>query len=170
MRLDPVDGCTFWYTTQYVPADGSQLTRIGAFRFPTCNPADLAITKTADRVVVGPGGDLFYTLTVINLGPDPATDVVVTDTLPAGVTFIVATDDCTQGPPTTLTCRLGDLTNGQTVSFIVKVRVKADPLVFVGGATTITNSATVTSSQFDPDNTNNTAKVTTIVEKNKKPK
>jgi uncharacterized repeat protein (TIGR01451 family) len=170
IRIDPVDGCTFWYTTQYIPADGSQHTRIGAFRFPTCNPADLAITKTADRVVVQPGGDLFYTLTVTNLGPDPANDVIVTDTLPAGVTFIVATDDCTQGPPTTLTCRLGDLANGQTVSFVVKVRVKTNILVYVGGSTTITNSATVTSSQFDPDNTNNTAKVTTIIEKNKKRK
>jgi uncharacterized repeat protein (TIGR01451 family) len=170
MRLDPVDGCTFWYTTEYTPADASQLTRIGAFRFPTCNPADLAIAKAADRVVVAPGGDLFYTITVTNLGPDRATDVVVTDTLPAGVTFVVATDDCAQGPPSSLTCRLGDLADGQTVSFIVKVRVKADPVIFVGGATTITNSATVTSTQFDPDHTNNTAKVTTIVEKQKKRK
>jgi uncharacterized repeat protein (TIGR01451 family) len=167
MRVDPVDGCSFWYTTQYIAGDLSQRTRIGAFRFPTCNPADLAIAKTADRVVVQPGGDLFYTLTVTNRGPDRATDVVVTDTLPAGVNFIVATDDCTQGPPATLTCRLGDLANGQTVSFVVKVRVKADPVIFVSGATTITNSATVTSTQFDPDDTNNTAKVTTIVEKNK---
>jgi uncharacterized repeat protein (TIGR01451 family) len=167
MRLDPVDGCTFWYTTEYTPGDASQLTRVGAFRFPTCNPADLAIAKTADRVVVEPGRDLFYTLTVTNLGPDRATDVVVTDTLPAGVTFVVATDDCDQNPPATLTCRLGDLANGQTVSFIVKVRVKADPVVYVGGATTITNSATVTSTEFDPDHTNNTAKVTTIVEKRK---
>jgi hypothetical protein len=47
------------------------------------------------------------------------------------------------------------------------VRVKADPVIFVGGATTITNSVTVTSTQFDPDHTNNTAKVTTIVEKRK---
>jgi uncharacterized repeat protein (TIGR01451 family) len=170
MRLDPVDGCSYWYTTEYIADDASQQTRIGAFRFPTCNPADLAIAKTADRVVVEPGGDLFYTLTVTNLGPDRATDIVVTDTLPAGVTFIVATDDCTQSPPATLTCRLGDLANGQTLSFIVKVRVKADPVIFVGGATTITNSATVTSTQFDPDHTNNTAKVTTIVEKRKERK
>jgi hypothetical protein len=34
MRLDPVDGCTFWYTTEYTPEDASQLTRVGAFRFP----------------------------------------------------------------------------------------------------------------------------------------
>jgi uncharacterized repeat protein (TIGR01451 family) len=120
MRLDPVDGCTFWYTTEYTPEDASQLTRVGAFRFPTCNPADVAIAKTADRVVVEPGGDLFYTLTVTNLGPDRAADVVVTDMLPTGVTFIVATDDCVQSPPATLTCRLGDLANGQTVSFIVR--------------------------------------------------
>jgi uncharacterized repeat protein (TIGR01451 family) len=161
MNIDPVDNCTFWYTNEYVDANGDWRTRIGAFRFPSCNPVDLAIFKTADRVVVPPGEELFYTLTVRNNGPDNATNVVVTDTLPAGVTFIVATDTCVEGPPRTLTCYLDDLAAGKTTNFIIKAVVDAH----VHDSTTITNRATVTSDQQDPDQTNNTAEVTTIVEK-----
>jgi hypothetical protein len=43
MRVDPVNGCTFWYTNEYIAADLSQLTRIGAFRFPTCPTEVVAI-------------------------------------------------------------------------------------------------------------------------------
>jgi uncharacterized repeat protein (TIGR01451 family) len=111
--------------------------------------------------VVPPGEELFYTLTVRNNSPDNATDIVVTDTLPAGVTFIIATDTCVESPPGTLTCDLGDLAAGKTVSFVIKVLVDAH----IRDSTTITNIATVTSDQQDPDQTNNTAKVTTIVEK-----
>ena len=37
MSLDPVDGCTFWFTTEYYAADGLNYnTRIGSFAFPSC--------------------------------------------------------------------------------------------------------------------------------------
>ena len=37
MSIDPLDGCTFWYTTEYFLASGSiWQTRIGTFQFPTC--------------------------------------------------------------------------------------------------------------------------------------
>ena len=37
MTVDPVDDCTFWYTTEYYTANGSNWqTRIGSFRFPSC--------------------------------------------------------------------------------------------------------------------------------------
>ncbi len=38
MAVDPGDGCTFWYTNQYIPANGSfnWKTRIGAFKFSGC--------------------------------------------------------------------------------------------------------------------------------------
>jgi Carboxypeptidase regulatory-like domain/IPT/TIG domain len=37
MSLDPVDGCTFWYTNEYYAVNGlNDLTRIGAFVFPGC--------------------------------------------------------------------------------------------------------------------------------------
>ncbi len=38
MTVDPVDDCTFWYTTEYLKASGSfnWSTRIASFKFPGC--------------------------------------------------------------------------------------------------------------------------------------
>jgi hypothetical protein len=37
IAVDPVDGCTFWFTSEYYSASSPNwLTRIGAFRFPAC--------------------------------------------------------------------------------------------------------------------------------------
>ncbi|HEX8025682.1 MAG TPA: carboxypeptidase-like regulatory domain-containing protein [Candidatus Limnocylindrales bacterium] len=39
MTVDPVDDCTFWFTSEYYPAGSSQFnwrTRIGSFKFPGC--------------------------------------------------------------------------------------------------------------------------------------
>ena len=54
----------------------------------TVNPAaNLSLTKTDSPDPVLQGQELTYTLGVSNAGPSSATSVVVTDTLPAGVTF-----------------------------------------------------------------------------------
>ena len=39
MTVDPVDDCTFWYTTEYLKTSGSfnWSTRIASFKFPLCN-------------------------------------------------------------------------------------------------------------------------------------
>ena len=39
MQIDPADDCTFWYTQQYIAANGSfnWNTRIASFKFPNCN-------------------------------------------------------------------------------------------------------------------------------------
>ncbi len=36
MSVDPVDGCTFWYTQEYIGDNNQWKTRIGAFKFPSC--------------------------------------------------------------------------------------------------------------------------------------
>ena len=38
MQIDPVDDCTFWYTTQYIGSNGTfnWRTRIASFKFPNC--------------------------------------------------------------------------------------------------------------------------------------
>ncbi|HEY3289631.1 MAG TPA: hypothetical protein VGK87_05845 [Anaerolineae bacterium] len=40
MTIDPVDGCTFWYTNEYYATKGNQWqTRIGSFQYPECTVA-----------------------------------------------------------------------------------------------------------------------------------
>ncbi|MBI2864736.1 MAG: hypothetical protein HYX94_09275 [Chloroflexi bacterium] len=48
MTVDPVDDCTFWYTTEYYTANGGNWnTRIGSFSFPTCSASASTATPTA---------------------------------------------------------------------------------------------------------------------------
>ena len=77
--------------------------------------ADLSITKTGPGGQVGQvgAGDQFtYTLSVKNAGPNAASKVTVSDTLPAGVTLVSASGSswsCSPPPTTTVTCTLASL-------------------------------------------------------------
>src|SRR5256885_16447078 len=61
MVVDPSDDCTFWYTTEYIPANGTfnWKTRIGSFKLPGC-PAtgtnDFSIGANPTTVSVTAGG------------------------------------------------------------------------------------------------------------------
>jgi uncharacterized repeat protein (TIGR01451 family) len=112
--------------------------------------ADLSITNTDSRDPVMVGNNLTYTLTVSNAGVDAAASVVVSDTLPAGATFVSAT--ATQGSCAgagTLTCNLGGMAAGASATVSVIVTPQS--------AGTITNAASVTSSTPDHDTSNNSA-------------
>ncbi|WP_395376210.1 hypothetical protein [Marinicella sp. W31] len=118
--------------------------------------ADLSITKTDRADPVSPGNNLTYTIQVDNAGPSDAADVVVTDTLPAGVTF-VSTTGCTEDPNGVPTCSLGTVAAGGSSSFTVVVSIDAA----TSGA--IDNTASVASSTTDPDTNNNSAVEQTTV-------
>jgi uncharacterized repeat protein (TIGR01451 family)/fimbrial isopeptide formation D2 family protein len=120
--------------------------------------ADLSITKTHGGPLVI-GTDVPYTLAVANHGPSDAAAPVVTDVLPAGLTFVSATGvgwSCTTSGggagTSTVTCtESGPLPAGQTASVITvtaAVGAKAYP--------SVTNSAAVTSGTSDPVPGNNT--------------
>jgi uncharacterized repeat protein (TIGR01451 family) len=115
--------------------------------------ADLSITKSAPAEVTV-GDDFTYTLEVTNNGPATAVDTTVSDTLPAGVTFVSATAGCTEAAGV-VTCDLGDLASGGTAT--VEIVVTADA---VG---TVNNTASVASSSPDPDTTDNSDSAETDV-------
>ncbi len=52
--------------------------------------ADVTITKTAAASSIREGEEISFTITVLNAGPDEATNVVVEEDLPAGLTFVSA--------------------------------------------------------------------------------
>ena len=111
--------------------------------------ADLAITKTDSPDPVTAGNNLTYLLTVTNSGPAQATGVVVTDTIPAGVSFVSATpSQGSCGPPNPITCNLGTINNGANATVTIVVTPTA--------AGPLSNTATVSGSQSDPNTSNNT--------------
>ncbi len=70
MNVDPVDECTFWYTQEYMPATSvaGWQTRIGAFKFPGCVPADIGTLK--GMVTSTPGGAAIEGATIrVMVGP-----------------------------------------------------------------------------------------------------
>ncbi|HEY0722671.1 MAG TPA: PQQ-dependent sugar dehydrogenase, partial [Pyrinomonadaceae bacterium] len=119
--------------------------------------ADLSITNTASPNPGQAAVNLSYRIIATNHGPKPATNVTVTDSLPAGVSFVSATatqGNCNGSDP--VTCNIGGL--DVDASAIVTI------VVVPSSAGQITNSATVSASEVDPDSTNNTAATTTVIQ------
>jgi len=124
----------------------------------TVNPtADLAIFKTDSSDPVLAGSVLTYTVLVLNNGPSDALDVVVADTLPAGVAF-VSTNGCAEDPSGIPTCTLGTITATEFAVFEVVVTVDDTT------SGIITNTAVVTSTTYDPDLDNNQTAISTTVQ------
>jgi uncharacterized repeat protein (TIGR01451 family) len=85
---------------------------------------DLQIQKTDSPNPVNVGGTLTYTLTARNNGPSTATQVVITDSLPATVTYLSSSS--TQGTCSNsgqlVTCAIGTMPAGGTVTVTIRVR------------------------------------------------
>ncbi len=110
--------------------------------------ADLGVTIKATPRPATMGQPLTYTLTVRNRSAMEATDVVVTERIPARSTLVSATPSqgtCTGSAP--VSCALGSIAAGATAQITVVVQPTA-----VGY---ITNHATVKSAALDPFRVNN---------------
>ncbi|HLX64913.1 MAG TPA: PKD domain-containing protein [Planctomycetota bacterium] len=120
--------------------------------------ADLKVVKTVDNAAPPQLGVVSYTVTVSNLGPDGATGVTISDTLPAGLDFIAA--NASQGSYDNVS---GIWTVG-AVANISSATLSVQAKVAVGTANqTIVNTATISSNTtYDPDGSNNTSTSTIV--------
>jgi len=134
----------------------------GASQAPAAptDPADLALQKSDSPDPVAPGGTLTYTIAVSNAGPFSAESTVVTDDLPTGVDFVSATASAgsCDSKGRKVTCALGTVTTTTPVTVTIGVTVKQP---FKDAA--ITNTASVTSANVDPQANNNSDTETTAV-------
>ena len=125
---------------------------------PERDEADLSITKSAAADPVTIGDEIVYTITIFNGGPDDATQVQVTDGVPSGTSFVSA--NASQGTCAnssgTVTCTLGSLANGSSLTITLKVTATQ------GGQ--VSNTASVSGDEDDPNSSNNSATETTTVE------
>ena len=119
--------------------------------------SDLSLTTTdlPDPVVVG--NPLIYTITVTNNGPYDALGIILTNTLPAGTTFVSGgwppANSCSYSSGI-VTCNLGTIPASGTVDVTIIVTAPSS----VG---TITNSAVVTSLTNDSNPANNSVSTDT---------
>ena len=123
----------------------------------TVPSADMGIAMAGSPSSVIIGGNVTYTITVTNNGPNGTTNVTVTDALPAGVTYVSATpSQGTCNGTSTVTCNLGTMSNGSTATMSLIVTTTA-------ANATLTNTASVTSGITDSTPANNTATASTVV-------
>jgi len=125
--------------------------------------ADLALSTDSESISVTEGGEVSFTLTVENLGPDAAGSVVLTTTLADGVTFISATPE--QGSAvhdsSVVTCELGSVAKDDGVDVTIVLQVPE-----VIGDLSVESS--VEAAETDTDESNNTLSISiTVSEKSK---
>ncbi len=133
--------------------------RLALITVNTVNPAaNLSVTMTdaPDPVVVQ--GHLVYTIVVSNQGPGTATSVVVTDTLPAGVSpFSTSSSQGDSGiVGQTATFALGALNVGSSATAVFTVT----PTI----AGTVSNLASIAANEVDLYLGNNSAQTSTLVQ------
>ena len=111
--------------------------------------ADLDIDKIVSDNAPIVGSTVTYTLTATNIGPSNATNVVVTDDLPSGVTYVSDNGgSATSESGGTVTWTIGTLAVNANPTLTIDVTVDA--------AGAITNEASVSGDQADTDPNNNT--------------
>ncbi|NNF16716.1 MAG: DUF11 domain-containing protein [Gammaproteobacteria bacterium] len=120
--------------------------------------ADLALSKSDSADPADNNSIITYTLDISNAGPEAANNVLVSDPLPAGMTFVSA--NATQGSCTfaagTVDCNLGTLLATDSAVVYIVARVPAT-------SGTLSNTASVSSDEPDANMSNNSATETTDV-------
>ena len=111
------------------------------------NGADLVTGKTVDNGTPNEGDTIVYTLTLTNSGPNQATNLTLTDQLPAGVTY-VSDDGAGAYASGTGLWTIGTLNNGATATLNITATVDVGT-----SGNTITNTITVVSADQTDSNT-----------------
>jgi uncharacterized repeat protein (TIGR01451 family) len=106
----------------------------------------LKIIKTVSNPKPSKGEVITWTIVVVNLGPDAAEDVVVSEELPDGLKLLAA-KGC-NGKYENGVWTIGTLNNGEIATLTITTKV------LISDAT-IENIVVVNSSTYDPNKTNN---------------
>jgi uncharacterized repeat protein (TIGR01451 family) len=126
--------------------DGQFSTLVGGFNFQGQADLDPEIVDLVDPVLVG--NNITYSLSVINNGPDDATNVVIQQTLDPTTTFVSAAAGCSHSAGL-VTCNVGTVP-ANTTSAAFQVVVLTTPASAPGVNSTVTASST----ELDPNSSN----------------
>lgn len=151
MAIDPSDDCTFWYTQEYLAANGiyNWHTRIGSFKFSSCGSSivnDLSISATPTSLTAAQGTTATSTIGTTVTGTSAQSVTMSASGLPTGTTATFSPPTLNTGTSSTLTVNVGSTTvpgtynvtvtaTGASVSHSVVIALT----VVNGGSTAIFN-------------------------------
>jgi uncharacterized repeat protein (TIGR01451 family) len=157
------------FTVNAVDAAGNTTTKSVSYQVVAAAPVNIVLLKLAPLLVKSKA-QMTYVITAANFSKQAASSVVITDPLPAGVTFVKASAQqltCTKGKcSNTASCSFaGNTVSCTTPSLSLATPVLVEIVVQVQAAakTKIKNTATVTSANPDSAPANNVSSATTVV-------
>jgi uncharacterized repeat protein (TIGR01451 family) len=137
----------------YADQPDSNLNNNDATAVLKVNGSDLALSNGEDNISPSVGATVTFTITLTNNGPLDDTGIIVTDIVPAGLTYLSSVADQGTYNAATGIWNIGSVANGATATLTLKVTVNT------GTATQkITSTAKIThSDQPDGDTADNTS-------------
>ena len=138
MTIDPVDDCTFWFTSEYLKADGTfnWSTRIGSFTFPSCGPP-------------GPAASISFTTQ-----PSTGTNITAGATIPLVAHVVDANNQSVQNESVTLAVATGPGTLSGTTTASTDAGGNATFSVSLAAVGSYTLTATDTTTAITPATSN----------------
>ena len=112
LSIDPVDDCTFWYTSEFLRTSGSfnWSTHIGTFKFESCGGGqppppvvDFGLTATPTSRSIDAGAQTTYSVSLSATDAFTGTATLSLSGLPAGATGLFAPTAIGDGESSTLT-------------------------------------------------------------------
>ncbi|HEX8561788.1 MAG TPA: choice-of-anchor L domain-containing protein, partial [Flavobacterium sp.] len=114
--------------------------------------ANIAVSNTDYQNSYIPGTTNTYTVAVTNFGPNPATNISVSNPIPAGITYFSwVGSNGSSGINNPLTNTIGNLAVGAIVTYTITIEV---PAAYAGN---LVNQTTISSAVADPNTANNVA-------------
>ena len=101
LRIDPSDDCTFWYTNEYLPSNGSfnWATFVGSFKFSNCGSTtpDFSLSVSPSSQTVTQGNPTSYTVTSTALNGFTGSVTLSASGLPTGAKATFSPNPVTGG-------------------------------------------------------------------------
>jgi hypothetical protein len=141
MTVDPVDDCTFWFTTEYMKTTGSfnWNTRIANFKFPNCGGTatpDFTIGASPSSLTITQGGNGASTITITSLNGFNAATTLSASGLPSGVTATFSANPVT--PPAN-----GSATSTLTLTASATATTGTTTITITGVSGSLSHNATI---------------------------
>jgi hypothetical protein len=138
MAVDPTDGCTFWYTDEYIPANGNfnWKTHLASFQMPGCtgttsNDFSLSLSPTSGSVTAGSSATSTVSTAVLSGSAESVS--LSASGLPSGATAAFSPTSVTAGNSSTL-----------TIATTASTPAGSYPITVTGTAASATHTATYT--------------------------